>query len=195
MIYKRRRTSTKLQIADATIAELLNVGYEKLTITGIAKRADIGRGTFYRYFKSIESAILFIFEAHSQRLDEAMYELMLQYESPEREQQVWRATFHYLEDLKPLFQRVEGKGSEIIWQQFENHIMQRFRASLESGLVMYSNWMQLPVDVMAHFTGGAVLSVVRHWFSGELDYDSETMGDMVYQMLYHQAPNNFVNKS
>ena len=192
MIYARRQASTKLQIADATIAELLDVGYKALTITGIAERADMGRGTFYRYFESIEAVILFIFESHSQRLDEAMHKLMLQYASPEREQQTWRATFLYLEGLKPLFQRVEGQGSEIIWQQYEHYVMKRFRASLESDLVMYGDWMQLPVDMMAYFTGGAVLSVMRHWLSGELDYDSKTMGDMVYQMLYHHPPKNFV---
>lgn len=190
MIYERRRTSTRLEIADATIAELLELGYQHLTVTAIAERADIGRGTFYRYFESIEAVIVFIFETHSRRLDEAMHDLMLQYESPEREQETWRATFHYLEDLKPLFQRVDGQGSEIIWQQFENYIMERFRQSLESGLIMYSGWMQLPTDVMAYFTGGAVLSVMRHWFSGALNYDSDTMGNMVYQMLYHQPSKN-----
>lgn len=188
MIYERRRTSTKLQIADATIVELLANGYEHLTITGIAERADIGRGTFYRYFESIEAVILFIFETHSQRLDETIVELMLQYESPEREQRTWRATFHYLEGLKPLFQKVEGRGSELVWQQFEVYIMERFKKSLESGLIMYTDWMQLPMDVMAYFTGGAVLAVMRQWLSGKLHYDNDMMGDMVYQMLYHEPP-------
>ena len=190
MIYERRRISTKLEIA-----ELLAVGYQRLTVTAIAERADVGRGTFYRYFESIEAVIVFIFETHSKRLDEAMLELMLQYESPEREQQTWRATFRHLESLKPLFQSVEGQGSEIIWQQFEQYLTERFKLSLQSGLIMYSDWMQLPVDMMAYFTGGAVLTVMRHWFSGDLKYDSDAMGDMVYQMLYHQAAKTFVKNS
>ena len=185
MIYERRRTSTKSRIVEATIAELLLVSYGRLTITGIAERADIGRGTFYRYFKSIEAVILYILESHLARLDEAMEKLMLKYESPEREKQVWRATFHYLEDIKPLFQNLEGRGSELVWQQLETYIMQRFKNSLESGLIMYTDWMQLPIDMMAYFTGGAVLSVMRHWLADELNYDNDTMGDMVYQMLYH----------
>jgi hypothetical protein len=42
---------------------------------------------------------------------------------------------------------------------------------------------------MATFTAGAVMSVMRRWFAGELDYSAQELGEMVYRLLYHEPDN------
>ena len=38
--------------------------YEKIGVTDIARKAGVGRATFYRYFKSKEAVIVYYFEHH-----------------------------------------------------------------------------------------------------------------------------------
>ena len=59
--YEHARNRTRNRIVNATVDLIREIGYDKLNISRIADRADIGRGTFYRYFESVDAVLLYTF--------------------------------------------------------------------------------------------------------------------------------------
>ena len=187
--YERKRESTRRRILSAAIDLLADEGYDNLTITAIADAADVGRGTVYRYFGDLDELVLHIFLLYEEQVREAVYAYMAQAESPQKEYMAWQIAFEQAAIIKPLFQNMHSPEAQILWQQFEQVMIQYFQKSLEQGGFRYPTWMQLPYDVMATFTAGAVMSVMRRWFAGDLAYSAQQLGEMVYRLLYHEPQN------
>jgi AcrR family transcriptional regulator len=185
-IYERRRVSTKSRIIEATLETLLKRGYSNLTISAIAERADVGRGTFYRYFEDVDAVLLTLFAQEYEQVQADVDALMLQYESPERERQAWKRSFAYFAKLYAVFSKLKGEDSNALWEKFEKHTVAQFAVSLQKGNFSYAEWMGLPIDVMATFAAGAVVATLRRWLSGELPYNSDEMAEMIYKLLYHR---------
>lgn len=187
-IYEQARSRTRQRIVQAVLTCLLRDGYAHLTVTAIAAEADIGRGTFYAYFPNTDAALLAISGQYFLDLQADVHEMMRRYPSPEKEIRAWRAAFEMAEHLRPLFQTLNHPTASDLAQQFQQVMIEGFRDSLASDAFLYPQWMNLPLDVMATFTAGAVLSTMRRWLAGELAYSAEEMAQMVYKMLYHPAP-------
>lgn len=68
-----------------------------------------------------------------------------------------------------------------------NGMIEGFRRSLETNLFLYPQWMNLPTDVMATVTAGAMMAVICKWLNGDLAYPAEEVAQMVYQLLYHAS--------
>jgi AcrR family transcriptional regulator len=186
IIYERKRDSTRRRILEAAIDLLATVGYDHLTMTAVADAADVGRGTVYRYFGDLDELVLHIFLLYEEQLRGAVYAYMAQEESPRKEYMAWQIAFEQAQMLKPLFQNMHSRDAQLLIRQFENVMTGYFQKSLEQGGFRYPAWMNLPYDVMATFTAGAVMSVMRRWFAGELDYSAQELGAMVYRLLYHE---------
>ena len=58
---------TRHYIVEALFRLMNEYEYEKIAVTDIAKKAGVGRATFYRYFKSKEDVIAFYFE-HNKKI-------------------------------------------------------------------------------------------------------------------------------
>jgi AcrR family transcriptional regulator len=56
----KRKMKTRKIFMDATVSLIIGGGYDKLTITAIAKRANYGRWTFYQYFENKEDIMYHI---------------------------------------------------------------------------------------------------------------------------------------
>ena len=68
--HQRRRLRTIAQLQQATLALLLEKGYDAISIQEITDRADLGRGTFYIYFRSKEDIVWNIIEEGFNRTTE-----------------------------------------------------------------------------------------------------------------------------
>ena len=185
LTYARPRKRTHLAIMEATIELLHEPDRKKLTITAIADRADVGRGTFYRYFDDVDAVLFAIFTHYFDLLDAEIQAVMARHESPDKERYAWRAVFSNTKRLFPTLQRIRQVQSDSLQVQLADTMTKRFRQSLEKGNFAYPQWMDLPIDVMTYFSAGAVNNIIQHWLNGELDYDSDTLGDMVWRLLYH----------
>lgn len=186
--YVQARNRTRQRILQAVLVCLLRDGYARLSVTTIAAEADVGRGTFYAYFSNTDAAILAISQQYFQELHTAVHEMMRHYESPEKEIRAWGMTFEMAEQLKPLFSVLNDPAASDLAHQFQQVMIEGFRDSLASGTFLYPQWMNLPLDVMATFTAGAILTTMQRWLTGELKYSAKEMARMVYRMLYHPAP-------
>lgn len=184
--YQHARQRTEQRLIQAAVTCLFRDGYEHLTITAIAQEADVGRGTFYAYFADADAVLLAICRHYFFNLQTDVYQTMADYESPEKEKRAWMAAFAGLSELREIIQVLNHAKASSLVERFQDVMIEGFRRSLETNLFLYPQWMNLPTDVMATFTAGAMMAVVRKWLNGDLAYPAEEMAQMVYQLLYHQ---------
>lgn len=184
--YQHARQRTEHRLIQAAITCLFRDGYENLSITAIAQEADVGRGTFYAYFADADAVLLAICKHYFFNLQAEIHTMMEAYDSPEKEQRAWLAAFQGMTQLKAIVQMLNHASASQLVEQFQDVMIQGFKQSLETNAFLYPQWMNLPTDVMATFTAGAVMAVVRKWLNGDLPYPAEDMAGMVYQLLYHQ---------
>lgn len=184
-IYHQARARTETRLINAAITCLLRDGYARLTVTAIAAEADVGRGTFYAYFTDVDDVLLAISRRYFFQLQQEIHTMMLHYASPEKEQRAWQAAFDQAVQLQPLMLALTHPQAVTLAQRFQVVMIDGFRESLATDSFLYPRWMNLPLDIMATFTAGAVMAVMRQWIAGELPYSAAEMGAMVYQLLYH----------
>jgi AcrR family transcriptional regulator len=183
--YERPRRRTEQAIVDATLTCLLRDGYGRLNVTAIAAEADYGRGTFYRYFDSVDDVLLLIFQRQFARMQADIHAMMAALESPEKEIRAWQMVFERLTEIRPLLEVLSHPEAIHLTERFQEMMIAGFVTSLATRAFRYPQWMDLPQDIMATFTAGAVFSVIRKWIGGELPYSAVEMGQMVYKLLYH----------
>ncbi|MFN8531412.1 MAG: TetR/AcrR family transcriptional regulator [Anaerolineae bacterium] len=164
---------------------LLRSGFRRLTVTAIAAEADVGRGTFYVYFDNVDAVLLAIGRRYFVGLQAEVHAMMADYESPEKERRAWELAFEKAEALKPLLALMNVPEAAQITFRFQELMIAGFRDSLATNSFLYPQWMNLPTEVMAAFSAGAVLTVMRQWLAGNFPYTAQEMGAMVFRMLYH----------
>ncbi|MBZ0277159.1 MAG: TetR/AcrR family transcriptional regulator [Anaerolineae bacterium] len=184
--YQRPRQRTQTRLIEATITCLLRDGFDRLTVTAIAAEADVGRGTFYSYFEDVEDVLLTISRRHFLALQADVHAMMVQYESPEKEMWAWQMIFERTAQFKLIFEVLNHPRAIWLSERFQDVMIEGFKQSLETDSFLYPRWMDVPLEVIAIFKAGAVLTLIRKWMAGGLPYSAEEMGRMVYQMLYHR---------
>ena len=58
---------TRYYIVSALFKLMDDYEYEKISVKDIARKAGVGRATFYRYFKNKEDVIIYYFEHHTRK--------------------------------------------------------------------------------------------------------------------------------
>ncbi|MFM9442382.1 TetR/AcrR family transcriptional regulator [Streptomyces acidiscabies] len=66
------RSAVRAELAQVAFALVLSEGYENVTVNDLAAAAGVSRSTFLRYIGSKEDAVLGAFEAHGERVAEAL---------------------------------------------------------------------------------------------------------------------------
>jgi AcrR family transcriptional regulator len=187
-MYERKRRITKRQLMEAGLSILLEDGYDAMTITRIADRADYGRGTFYEYFKDKEDFIVQIIELlldqHTTNINQRVAELP----SPQREYFGWIHVFRTIEKYRDFFKSLHGRDYPSLMEQFSTHNVKRTTQQLEQGVYAYGEIMQLPIPVMASFVASAMDGVIGYWLSTDCELPAEEIAGMMFKMLYHIEP-------
>jgi AcrR family transcriptional regulator len=70
----RRRARNRDALVAAARRLFIQDGFEATTIAGIAEAADLGFGTFYRYFPDKEAALRAVLEQSAEEMDELLLE-------------------------------------------------------------------------------------------------------------------------
>lgn len=187
-VYEKARQRTEQRILQAALTCVLQAGYSRLTVTAIANTADIGRGTFYQYFANVDAVLLAVIKQYFDDLQAATHAMMAHYESPEKEIRAWEMAYEHAEQLRTLVTILDDPQASDLAAQVQGVILEGFRESLALNAFAYPQMMQLPLDVMATFSAGAVFALMRRWLAGELVYTAAEMAQMTYKLLYHRAP-------
>ncbi|MEU9110562.1 TetR/AcrR family transcriptional regulator [Streptomyces sp. NPDC048483] len=185
----RRSERSRRAIFDAALALVGEVGYDKLTIEGIASRAGVGKQTIYRWWPSKAAVLLDAFtdsadEDYEKGLPDtgdlaADLKFVLRATADEFNDAVWQAPYRAL--------AAAGANNEELSRTFVNRLLEpgirvytdRIRAAQESG--------EVAADVDPRVAAEMVMSPFsQRWLmrTGELTYDYvDTLVDLVLSGL------------
>ncbi len=183
MAQDRRVMRTKAALTQALFELLGEKDFSKISITELARRADVDRKTFYLHYHSVEEILEEFYEDMLTRLRED-----LEREGVFHGQVDLTGFFRVLNgvvgDNMPLFRRlVQGAG----YTYFIERIRRILQEAAENTLAAHGVEDPLQVHLRGEFFAAGVMRVYLVWLRGGLgfteDQFAETVGRMVGQCM------------
>lgn len=145
---------TKSYITEAVFLLMKEKQYDKINVTDIAKKAGIGRVTFYRHFTSKddvivkyfqkETASLISFIPKSQKTKDDYYEVIF-------------TVFHFLREKKDVIQLIINAGLEMLYLDFLN----------EQFLLRFERSAAVEKSYSAYYAAGCLFNVSLQWIKND----------------------------
>lgn len=182
---ERRRQRTRQRLQQATVELLLEKGYQSLMIQDITDRADLGRGTFYIYFRDKEDIVWSIIQDGIDATTSKAHERFSHTVPPQLEYYGYVILFKHADQHRDLYRAVLGRqGSATITGRVQDYIIAHFLS--EVGIVPSFTDFNVPEEVLAQIVIGAVIRLMLWWLETPNEYTPERMGAMVYEALHHR---------
>lgn len=180
----RRVQRTRQLLRDALVAEILEKGYEAVTVQDILDRANLGRSTFYAHYRDKEDLLLSGFERFH-----AMFEAQTPTGSAEMEDVLGPggdfslALFYHVAEFRAV-------GKAMLGKQSGNVVFDRMRAQLVTYLrerlarqTRRGYMAAVPQVVVIEFLARSLLGLVSWWIDEDLPYTPEEMDEMFKRLV------------
>ncbi len=176
----RRARRTRERIQAAFLELLRERPYDRITVRDIARRADVGRATFYAHFRGKDDLLL---SCHERILEElplfpASREELRAADPPPGMRQAFRHLVEARPVLAPLFQGFARDSAFLLRRMREvaaRIVETRLRAALSGadGAV--------PVELLAQWLAGAQLALVQWWLEERRPHDPDRLAEAVHR--------------
>ena len=172
--YAHATDRTRRKIREA-FAELLaeRGSIKNITVTDLADRADITRGTFYNYFNNL-------YEVGAELQSEIEHHIFLEYvdvNTVEGIEQYLDQVFRFFAEHEPLYRElIMSDASNSFLGQLEKEINQRAVAILGENGIKKS-------ELELQFIIGGAIAVVRKYFCNEVDLSLEEIRDYLKEKM------------
>jgi AcrR family transcriptional regulator len=181
--HQRRRMRTIAQLKQAALALLLENGYDAISIQEITDRADLGRGTFYIYFRSKEDIVWNIIEeGFSRATENAINDAAGK--MPERPEYFsYINIFRHAQENRDLYLiMLGGQGSSLLTKRVQDYLAADFiQDNQRYGIY---DCGKLPPEVFAQILTGALFRLLVWWLETPNEYTPEEMAAMLELMLH-----------
>lgn len=168
--YSRATTKKRRKIQEA-FAELLaeRGSISNITVTDLAERAEITRGTFYNYYDNIR-------EVGTELQNELEEQLFSKYDNLDS----LEAMLQYIDDVFAFFQSQEGIYSELLSSNSTSDIMIQLEDSMSNRVLSVlerSGVTDEKAKTELLFTTNGALAIVRKYYRGEIDMPLDEIRD------------------
>lgn len=192
----RRIQRTKQALRNALLELIKEKGYDSISVEEITRRADLSRATFYLHYKDKEDLLV-----------EEFHEIV-----NERARTISNIPFSaWLPDLEnpenklapPLlmaFQHVANHADLyliILKNEKSDRILERIRKIIAQSITEFMQakvnndpipiLYEVPIDLLAAYFSGALLSSVDWWFEQNLSHSPEEMARMFQRLFFPGA--------
>jgi AcrR family transcriptional regulator len=199
---KKNRTDRRIQrtrqaLRNALLQLVKEKGYDSILVEEITQRANLGRATFYLHYKDKEDLLVDVFseivKEKSRTLSEIPFSAWIS---------DWETTDPTSEGSSvppPLlvFQHV-AENSDIyrilLMSEKADRIVERIRKIITQSITEFMQakvesdpipiLFTVPVDLLAAYYSGAILSFVDWWLEQELSYSPEEMTRMFQRLIF-----------
>ncbi len=177
----RRGPRTRRLLRDALISLILEKGYDSVTVQDITDRANLGRATFYLHFKQGKDQLLMtslreMFDDLKARITPPSSDI------PLGDMALRMIPFQHAFEYRDLYRvtLLSQQGTAAI----VNGIREYLAGSLRERIDMAVGERQplVPLDVLANYLAGAMISLISWWLKQETNYTAEQMADMFRQL-------------
>ncbi|RUS46920.1 TetR/AcrR family transcriptional regulator [Cohnella sp. AR92] len=174
----RRINRTRIALKRALVELIHEKGYEAITISDIANRADYNRGTFYKHYLDKEDLLAAIKEEILKDLSEA---LLAPYEGLERidAHHIFPSTLRLLEHIehrKETFIAIVSVNKDFY---FDIYNMLRRSMKQEMHIVIKETKDDIDYEIMLSYRMSAFVGVIMHWVENGFKYSANYIAEQV----------------
>lgn len=153
--------------------------YDDITVQDIIDRADVGRSTFYAHYQDKEDLLI----NSVMRLMDYLTQAVLQPNGEVHRLLPMRELFEHVEENRPLIRSlIQGRGFELFTKKGQAFWSQKVAEALQARLPD-GQAAGVPIDVMAQFAAGTMVSMLRWWLDNKAPYSPEEMDEMLNRLL------------
>ncbi|MEM7130883.1 MAG: TetR/AcrR family transcriptional regulator [Chloroflexota bacterium] len=170
------RTQSALKVAFMQLLQESN--YASITVGDIAKRANMGRSTFYRHYESKPDILLSWHEDIFRDLDLGHYtaEAWLDDNPPFQ----LTAFFERMADTRMPFHDFGNDGAYIL-REIGSRFTQQIESNLENSFSGIE--MEIPLPVVAQALAGIYVWIFQWWIMNNPPYSSKQMTTYTHRMV------------
>lgn len=179
---ERQALRTRRAIVNAFSALIREKNYADITVNDIIGRADAGRSTFYRYFRTKADLLIYL---HEERFDNLLGSLSSasawMSASPPPELQRFLEMFRELGKNRQ-FSLAYMLGNDIDY--VIHHINRLLSAKFEKSL--YTAFGEektgIPIAILARSVAGSYCWIVISWLTGEIRGDADAVAAWIHRL-------------
>lgn len=179
----RRIQKTKAAIREAYFSLLMKKKDARITITEIAKTANIDRKTFYLHYDSVEDISK---EFCQEKIEEWLFELEKEvfFERPFDAVKLFHTLNNLIEQDIEFYRQVAlHKSYDFFWKQTCDILISTI-------LNVYSEKIDLPseqLEIYAHFFASGFIAVYQNWLKGNCSLSIDELGEVTGEAAYYGA--------
>lgn len=164
---KESSERTKEYIAEALFQLMKEKPYESINVSGITKKAGVGRATFYRYFKSKEDILRYFFDREMQEFNTQI-------------RFVPRCKDDYYDFFAQIFKKFREKQN-VLKVLIQAHMEYMYLDFLTE---TYRSFYKIPNPIMADLYSGALFNLSLNWVKDGCQTSIIDMIDNLYRVFF-----------
>ena len=199
----RRIHRTKRLLKEALFTLILEKGYDGVTVEDITRKADLGRTTFYLHYRDKQALLLKSIDAIADDLlGQISRTNLLGGEANAfpsfiemRQMNPVLLVFQHAGENASLYQIIlRGGSATSAAGRFREIISTAAKAFFGSNLrqTVIDRQPEVPLDVLANYFAGSLLSLVTWWLENGMPYPPERMAS-IFRQLFFQGAQSIIN--
>lgn len=176
----RRKPRTKQLLRDALIALIPEKGYDAISVQDIADRANVGRATFYTHFGDKEALLL-------DTLHTLFDDLKIRLADPHPPQTLGELPlaalpFQHAAEYQDLYLATlfSEQGAIAISNGIREYLATAITHRLSTVSALHTP--SIPIEMVAQYIAGAMLSLIGWWLRGNRTQSAEEMAQIFRTM-------------
>ncbi len=173
----RRVRRTQRFLKAAMIQLIAEKGYDEVSVQEIIERADVGRTSFYTYFRSKEDLLLCSMDDMGELFDAGAAEL-----SPESACDFVPMFFQHLEENRKLAKALLGSSLSVhvVREHVQGQIFRHFRKAFGA---RPGDPVPISVEGAAVFASGALIAMMHWWVGLDRPVSRAKVGELFRTIL------------
>lgn len=177
----RRVVRTRKAIRQAFLTLMQETEYQKITITGIAREADIDRKTFYLHYQSVEDLANEIVQDEADRIVRTCLDSLEGSDGSENVVDLFkRLSLGLAPDLKSMKLIASHTPYELVLKKLESSLTASLIEQDALGLKKLGPYLDFCV---AYFSAGLV-AVIRRWILDESEIPLEDIAQVTHSLVH-----------
>jgi len=196
----RRVQRTRQALRNALLELIKEKGYDSISVEEITQRANLGRATFYLHYKDKEDLLVDEFNEIVNERARTISDIPFSAWLPVLENPDHTTESKPAPPLLMAFQHVTNHADLyriLLKNENSDRTLERIRKIISQAITEFMQkklendpipiLFEVPIDLLAAYFSGALLSCVDWWFEQELSYTPEEMTRMFQRLFFPGA--------
>jgi len=196
----RRIQRTKQALQKSLLELIKEKGYDSISVEEITQRANVGRATFYLHYKDKEDLLVDEFSELANERARTLSEIPFSAWLPDLENPEHAIESKPTEPFLMVFQHVANHADIyriLLQNEKSDRILERIRKIVAQSIAEFMQTkiendpipilFEVPIDLLAAYFSGALLSCVDWWLEQDTAYSAEEMTRMFQRLFFPGA--------